>query len=119
METNKLETRVEKIEHKVDLAFEKIDDVREIAQEARTLSRHASQGHVELWSEVKSIHRTQESILANQANFSQQVSQIRTDIQRLYDKMNSNLKWSIRLFLSIILSYIGFIILVLTKFGGK
>jgi len=117
VQMDKLANRVEKIEHKVDLAFEKIDDVREMAQEARTLSRHASQGHVELWSEVKSIQRTQENILANQANFSQQVSQIRTDIQRLYDKLNSNLKWSIRLFISIILSYIGFIITVFLKGG--
>lgn len=120
---NKLKTRVEKIEHKVDLAFEKIDDVREMAQEARTLSRHASQGHVELWSEVKSIQRTQENILSNQANFSKEISLIRTDfrreVEKLNDKITSNLKWSIRLFFAIIFSYISFIIYMLTKLGGQ
>lgn len=85
-----LEKRVDDLEHKSTVMFDKLDMVRNTANEALTLARHASKGYIELAVEIRSLKSDVEEVKIAQKEFKQ-------DIEKLGNQISGNLKWTVLL----------------------
>ncbi len=97
------------LEQKLDLAFEKIDDIRDRANKAHTLAEYAARGHVELKAQIDSMQTIQETILQNQKSTKTEISGLRDAMDKLDKRISSNFKWTIATIISMMLSFIGLI----------
>ncbi len=98
---------MEALEQKLDLAFEKIDDIRDRANKAHTLAEYAARGHVELKAQIDSMKTIQETILQNQQNTSAEIAQLRSGVDELTKRIASNFKWTIATIIAMLFSFVG------------
>ena len=95
------------VEKKVDILFQRVDEIRDLAYKAHTLASYAAQGNVEVRAEVRSLRTIQENILKSQKH-------IDDEIKDLHKKLNANLKWMIGIIITMILGFAG-VIFTMTK----